>query len=59
MKETKDMTLDILIQRYTDSSGKWVATDDVKKIIEIYTNQQTIQTVLFSHEPTWYPGKEY
>jgi hypothetical protein len=30
------MTLDEIISQHTDSSGKWVAFDDVKTIIETY-----------------------
>jgi hypothetical protein len=39
------MTLDEIIQQYTDSSGKWVAIDDVKTIIEIYLKQTEDDTI--------------
>ena len=33
-----EMTLDELIQEYTDVSGKWVPTGDVKTIIQRWLN---------------------
>lgn len=38
------MTLDELIQKYTDSSGKWVRTEDVKEILQYWLGYHKEQT---------------